>query len=439
MCLRPITLPNPFYEGKFVDAERKFKNGIELSEAEHRVLGSFQNFHNRSITHIQVPCGECAECRLKRSDEFVQRCSMESIDSHVYMFTLTYNDKHLPIYMIEPKEGDDVLSISYARFEDVTEMFKRIRTASVRAAESDEHTELFPQDAPLRKTSLKAVSRLRYCVVSERGSLRHRPHFHGLIFIPKSIAGLPVDAYDAEAVLTEYLKTYFSVNVGTRKNPKYDTRFTYVEKYIGGVLNKTMDVHYIVPDEVSGVDKAIYYVGKYLTKEDHYTDQLKREIKEYCAVNEYPFATIWNVVKPKVRCSLYFGYGGYHNCVKINDHLFNCVKRSMDTRQNCALFYPVSSGKQRPMCHYFVHNTSILHNRDFLANSSIVKALSDAGKEEYFSLADRYDFYFRKNTLYIDNFFDEDEHGVKPYEYGPHCYYIMERFSKITEPQAHLD
>ena len=46
---------------------------------------------------IQLPCGQCTECRLKRSREWAIRCMHEArCHEHNSFITLTYNDDNLP-------------------------------------------------------------------------------------------------------------------------------------------------------------------------------------------------------------------------------------------------------------------------------------------------------------------------------------------------------
>ena len=47
---------------------------------------------------LEVPCGHCAICKVRKQNSFVQRCRLESqlYDSYPWFFTLTYNDNNLP-------------------------------------------------------------------------------------------------------------------------------------------------------------------------------------------------------------------------------------------------------------------------------------------------------------------------------------------------------
>ena len=134
MCTNPITIKNPNYDSRLSSIEQKRLIGLKLTQSDKEYLSKYpyKNLRNRCITHIQVSCGYCDECRLVRSSEFIQRCEMESIGCNVYMFTLTYDDNHLPIYELSLPTGDsgeyETINIPYSDFSHITSCFKRIRT-----------------------------------------------------------------------------------------------------------------------------------------------------------------------------------------------------------------------------------------------------------------------------------------------------------------------
>ena len=49
------------------------------------------------------PCGKCVECSKPYQTILAIRCAEEAKDwQHVYMITLTYDDKHLPVKRVKP-------------------------------------------------------------------------------------------------------------------------------------------------------------------------------------------------------------------------------------------------------------------------------------------------------------------------------------------------
>lgn len=94
---------------------------------------------------MQLPCGQCIGCRLKKADEWGLRCMHEAKFHRQNCFvTLTYNDEHLP--------SDGSVSL-----DDITKFFKRLRKAL---------------------TGVK----IRYFYSAEYGDKLFRPHYHIIIF-----------------------------------------------------------------------------------------------------------------------------------------------------------------------------------------------------------------------------------------------------------------
>lgn len=148
MCYNPQTIINP---SKYVDIHR----------------------HDRFM--LQVPCGKCADCQKRKSLEWNFRTLYEFIrtfeqglDCYAYFDTLTYDDAHLPrMSEIIP----ELPPIPCFRSSDVTKFFKRLRQQLKRKYGID-------NDA------------FSYFLCSEYGSLRHRPHYHLIIFMRQSIPPL---------------------------------------------------------------------------------------------------------------------------------------------------------------------------------------------------------------------------------------------------------
>ncbi|UPW41722.1 replication initiator protein [Peromfec virus RodF8_10] len=104
--------------------------------------------------YFACPCGKCLDCARSRYGELSARLQFEVLsyppECRVIFFTLTYNDRHLPI---------DGVSKS-----DVTDFINRLHIYGKRYGLGDG---------------------FRTFIVSEYGSdprYTHRPHYHGLIF-----------------------------------------------------------------------------------------------------------------------------------------------------------------------------------------------------------------------------------------------------------------
>lgn len=158
---------------------------------------------------LQVPCGHCLLCQLKKADSLSSRVEDESKQHRYTMFfTLTYDNKHLPVYI--EKNGklipnpDDVRLKDYPIYDiddyftplkwskknccfdstnkytikcfgvlssvDVCNFKKRLRINLVRLINKYEKTKKYSQkDLPLR-----------LIVVGEYGPKTFRPHYHAL-------------------------------------------------------------------------------------------------------------------------------------------------------------------------------------------------------------------------------------------------------------------
>lgn len=152
MCYYPITIINPC---KYVSV------------------------HHRDRFLIQVPCGKCAECQKSKSLEWNFRTYYEFIrtfeqssDNYVYFDTLTYDDAHLP------HMSEIIPELPYVpcfRSSDITNFLKCLRISLSRKYHI--HNDAFS-----------------YYICSEYGSLRHRPHYHLLLFMRKKVDVLKLSA-----------------------------------------------------------------------------------------------------------------------------------------------------------------------------------------------------------------------------------------------------
>lgn len=422
MCLTPITLRNPNYDSRIVKIEYKLKHHLRMTEDEKKLIGNnLANLHNRTITHIQVPCGHCDECRLVRSSEFVQRCSMEALNSHVYFFTLTYDNKHLPYCYFEFADENtgevEKVQVPYASFKDITDMFKRIRT----------HQERGGLNIPFR-----------YAVVSERGSKKHRPHFHGLLFIPNTY-----DPYVAEKHFTDLILKYYAVNVGTRKNPVYEPLFTKVVRFYNGRPSTNFDFHYVRPDDVTGVKNPFYYVSKYITKTDPYIPHLKESLKSYfedCDLLEsninkdmVNFDVIWRLVNPKIVCSRCFGLGAQHNALDISTYLRRTIEFSYAKGYTVPKFYDKVNGKESNLCHYY----KFVKSRVIDTYNKLYYKDSPEKIQPFYDACDAVMFYLNDTeNEYVDTLFISEETYM---QYVNRVNKFKRRINSISDPHHHLD
>jgi hypothetical protein len=108
---------------------------------------SFQR-NGKTTELMEVSCGRCIGCRLRRANDWAVRCYHESMDYAANSFiTLTYNDDHLPqAGTLVPDHHKDFM--------------KRFR----------------------RKLEYNHDKKIRFYMCGEYGDEKSRPHYHYLIF-----------------------------------------------------------------------------------------------------------------------------------------------------------------------------------------------------------------------------------------------------------------
>lgn len=123
------------------------------TEIQHNFL-----YHNPNVQvvreFIEIPCGQCWECRLQYSRMWAERIMLEATaHEHTWFVTLTYNDEHLPSNFSGLPEFENLRSLQP---EDMTLFLKRLRTNS--------------------------GQKFRYYYAGEYGSKSGRPHYHMILF-----------------------------------------------------------------------------------------------------------------------------------------------------------------------------------------------------------------------------------------------------------------
>lgn len=211
MCKNMISVPNPFYHRKGYG----FSQGVPVELSGH-LLPKDQ--------YITVPCGKCSECRSTYYNSILQRGICEALSSYVYFVTLTYDDEHIPFIDLD---GERIL---YADYRHIQNMVKRFRNANVLDRE------------------------FRYLCVNEYGDKFSRPHFHLLVFVGKRPSDSDNTPYEIEKLLHDNLGKFFAINIGTRKNPRYQTLFTYAEKITSLGLRSNYWVKFVEKSKLDYLD-----------------------------------------------------------------------------------------------------------------------------------------------------------------------------------------
>ena len=112
---------------------------------------------------VEIPCGQCIECRLQRSRRWADRCMLElGYHESSYFITLTYDNEHIPKNpLIDYKTGEIYAENATLVKKDLQDFMKRLR----RAYEYKGYE-----------------NKLRFFACGEYGSQTLRPHFHIIVF-----------------------------------------------------------------------------------------------------------------------------------------------------------------------------------------------------------------------------------------------------------------
>lgn len=115
---------------------------------------------------IELPCGQCAACRLEYSRQWAVRCVLEASQwQHNYFVTLTYNDWHVPYNKFEAfdyytGEVYDDIALTLVP-KDLQDFMKRLRINFKRHYNHEG---------------------IRFYACGEYGSDTKRPHYHLCLF-----------------------------------------------------------------------------------------------------------------------------------------------------------------------------------------------------------------------------------------------------------------
>lgn len=293
MCTNPIKIHNPFYEGD--------RLGVA---PEHARFVSAQ-------PTIEVPCGQCPDCLRSKTRQFIQRASIESLTSHVFNVTLTYDNEHLPVARFKDTINNCFVNVPYSDYTHIQNLVKRLRCAGL------------PQDR-----------QFRYFVVSEFGKKRHRPHFHLLLFVARVANETPEQLQELCIWLYDHIKEFWAINRGSTRIPVYEPLFTYHSKMFRGKLYRNYDCKLVTPlvatehgkqaitdlNQYLSQDNDPYSVVAYLCKYLNKSDQTSRELARFFNKNSYldvdevliprvHLGKLYRILATTRQCSKHFGCG----------------------------------------------------------------------------------------------------------------------------------
>lgn len=326
------------------------------------------SFHDTKSQYIYVNCGVCPECLRKKQMYLIQRCQLESIDNYLYFGTLTYSNAML--------RSVDVNGFThfYADFSDFQKMIKRLRKHPFFVTHSD----------------------FKYLVVNEYGSKKHRPHFHFILFIPKSLNDTTFTPLSYENTLYSLILHEWRRNVGSTRNPVYTPLCDFVKKYKAGKLYTNYDLHFVNPCLTSNQESDVaFFVSKYCLKYDKWIDDKRKALYLNSPTLE-DYYDVWNKIKPSIRKSQNFGVTPF-----TARYIRECID-VYSSRSLYPLFRNPLTGQLFPMSRYLFNKFGTLEDKyDFYYRSKHPDSYEDSFHytvdiKDYINKEDKY---FRQNSL----------------------------------------
>ena len=223
---------------------------------------------------IPVPCGHCSQCIYRRQMNIAQRVYLESLQSDAYYITLTYNN-NVPV--VDTPLG----AFKYPSYHDLRRFIKRLEKFNTLGAS------------------------FKYIFVSEYGTSRHRPHFHGLFFLPKITGPTALqDNIHRQHALFWPILNQWTRNIGSTRSPQYIPLCTY--KYDPRTGKRNYDFQYLRPKYgASNTSNVTFYITKYMTKYDTWFSKFIGKL--FYNTPEDQFKTLKHLISPKTIYSKTLG------------------------------------------------------------------------------------------------------------------------------------
>lgn len=193
---------------------RGFKLIKEKTESgKMKVVFNDNDVKGKLYESIDIPCGQCIECRISKAREWAIRCYHEAsmFENNIFL-TLTYDEENVPgDYSLNKEDYRDFLKELRRRYDGIESIIDK------------EGKTVFP---------------IRYFVCGEYGDQEGRPHYHMAIFnfdfddkiIYTRKNGIPL--YNSEMCEKIWKKGYCVIGDINLKTVRYITR--YILKKVNG-------------------------------------------------------------------------------------------------------------------------------------------------------------------------------------------------------------
>lgn len=118
---------------------------------------------------IQVGCGKCQQCMLKRSRQWAMRAVLEGRDhKNNEVVTLTYDDKNLPLVDGIDVNTGEATKVATLKKEDTQLFRKKLRKAF--------------KNGYYKGKALPKIDKIRFIEAGEYGDKYKRPHYHMILY-----------------------------------------------------------------------------------------------------------------------------------------------------------------------------------------------------------------------------------------------------------------
>lgn len=191
-------------------------------------------FLSNSSATLQIPCGQCAECRLKRSREWAVRCMHEaSLHRDNCFLTLTYAD----IDGVMPMQARSLCYSHYSGF------MKRLRDHNRRSYRRQYGAEWRRHETPLLFLAAGEYGETNPLTGVKDGG-KYRAHFHAILFNYNFPDRVPVKLIDGgeyfRSALADRLWSHGNVIIGKVEFESAAYVARYAMKKVTGDLAKAV-------------------------------------------------------------------------------------------------------------------------------------------------------------------------------------------------------
>lgn len=258
-----------------------------------KILNPSLSWHDGMPKYLVVRCNQCAECRARRQEEWIERCEAEwqaNRAGSTFFVTLTFRNEDLPHF--EDKRDYQFETYSDGQYENLVRKVKKSVDFSFDCFDS-EYLTTFCKEFRTYVSRLypdKDTTGIKFFICSEYGEHTKRPHHHLDIFSPfffpvkdfKKVCG---NAWTHGFIGASKNKGFL---VKSKKSFSYTCKYSCKDLYFH---NKVMD-NYLDKENLDPAEYKYRYnlVKKHLPRlrvSNHFGESLVNSIRQRKDVVDY--------------------------------------------------------------------------------------------------------------------------------------------------------